>query len=244
MAFVVIVAVVSCSQGSETRSTASNTHVTASTSPGVYALADCHEFSCEGPLEPGSYRAMYFDPSIDFEITSPGWAWSYSGSLVLIADPSTPRAGPISPDGIYFLREPSIASRDCEESAEHGLGRSVDDLASALANTPGLATTEPTPVTIGGLDGVQIDLEVDPAWKRTCPFSEGLPAVPLIFRGAEIGGYHWAIVRGQWMRWYILESSDGVMIVDVEDAPNGPSREELLQISDEIVGSMEFSASS
>ena len=107
-----------------------------------------------------------------------------------------------------------------------------------------LAVTQPTPVTIGGLDGVRIDLQVDPAWERTCPFSEGLPAVPLIFRGADIGGYHWAIVRGQWMRWYILETGDGVIIVDVEDAPTGASRDELLKSTDEIVGSLEFSASS
>ena len=242
--FAIILAVVSCSRGDRTRSTASGTDVTAAPSSTVTTLAECHESSCNGPLAPGSYRATYFAPSIDFEITSPGWGWWYSGSLVLQADPSASTEGPFSPDGIYFLREPSIAARDCEESAEPGVGRSVDDLAAALAETPGLAMTGPTSVRIGGLDGVQIDLEVDPGWKQTCPFSEGLPAVPLIFRGTEIGGYHWAIVRGQSMRWYILDSADGVMIVDVEDAPEGPSREELLQISDQIVGSLEFTASS
>src|SRR5688572_28869054 len=108
MAFAVIVAVVSCSPGSDEPPALSSADVTGATSSNAHILADCHEFSCEGPLEPGGYRAMYFNPSIDFDITSPGWSWLYSGSLVLVADPSAPAAGLIGPEGIYFLRKPSI----------------------------------------------------------------------------------------------------------------------------------------
>jgi hypothetical protein len=34
----------------------------------------------------------------------------------------------------------------------------VDDLVAWLKAAPGLAVGEPTPVTVGGLDGVQLDL--------------------------------------------------------------------------------------
>lgn len=236
---------VACSQESDGSSAPSSAGLTpASSDVHILAASDCHEYSCEGPLEPGRYRATYSTPSFEFEITSPGWTWVYSGSFVMVADPTGATEGPIGPDGIYFLRKPSIASRDCGESPEPDVGRSVDDLLAALEVTPGLTLTEPMAVTIGGVDGVQIDLEVDPAWKQTCVFSEGLPAVPLIIRGTDIGGYHWAIVRGQWMRWYILDTGEDVMIVDVEDGPEGLSRDELLQSTDEILASLEFSASS
>ena len=209
----------------------------------ILAASDCPHFDCGGPLEPGQYQAAYFDPTIAFEIATPGWTWSYRGSFAMIGDEFS--AGALySSDGIYFLRDPAIASQDCDESVERGVGRSVDDLVAWLEAAPGLATSEPTPVTVGGLDGMLLDIQLDPEWKRPCFFSEELPAVPLIFRGTRIGGYHWAIVPDQLMRWYILDSDDGVIIVDIEDNPDGLSRDELLGTSADIVDSIAFSSSS
>ena len=34
---------------------------------------------CEGLLQPGEYRSTLFDPTIDFEVTTPGWTWDTSG---------------------------------------------------------------------------------------------------------------------------------------------------------------------
>jgi hypothetical protein len=91
---------------------------------------------------------------------------------------------------------------------------------------------------------MQLDIEIDPEWRRTCPFSEGLPAVPLIFNGAApLGGYHWAIVPEQSLRWFILDSEDGVIIVNLEDDPGGLSHEELMRAGGEIVESFAFSSS-
>ena len=88
---------------------------------------------------------------------------------------------------------------------------------------------------------MQLDLKFDPQWKRTCFYSDPMPVVPLIFRGSDIGGYNWAIIPDQFMRWYILESDDGVIIVDIEDGPGGASRQELLKTGTEIVDSLAFS---
>ena len=84
------------------------------------------------------------------------------------------------------------------------------------------------------------DLQLDPAWKRSCFFSEELPAVPLIFRGAELGGYHLTMLPDQSMRWYILESDDGVIVIDLDDSPDGLSHDELLRTGGEIVDSLAF----
>jgi hypothetical protein len=204
----------------------------------VLAASDCPDFSCEGPLEPGPYRATYYDPTIEFEISSPGWTWSYTGNFVI----EPPRAeGPYNSDGIYFLLDPAIASQDCTDDAERGVGRSVPDLVAWLEAAPGLAVSEPTPVKVGGLGGVQLDLELDPTWEKACPWSDGLPVVQLVFSGADIGGYTWAIAPGQSMRWYVLDSDQGVIIVDIENNPGGLSRDDLLRTSREIVDSLAFS---
>jgi hypothetical protein len=210
----------------------------------VRILDDCPELPCEGPLEPAKYRWTFSEPTIDFEITSPGWTWLYAGGgLHLIADETPPpqHEGLYVPDGIYFLHDPTIASQDCEESSEPGVGGSVRDLVGWLETAPGLSVSEATRVTVGGLDGMHLDFEIDPQWKRTCPFSQKLPAVPLIFNGAApLGGYHWAIVPEQSMRWFILDSEDGLMIVDLEDTPGGLPHDELVQTGGQVVDSLAF----
>ena len=206
------------------------------------ASADCPDLACGGPLTPGEYVADYFDPTIGFEIASPGWDWSYNGgTLSLIAD-DFHNGLLYSSDGIYFLRDPAIASQDCEEAPEPGVGRSADELAAWLEDAPGLQVSGSAPVSIGGLDGIRVDLEIDPRGSRHVPSASLCRAVPLVFRGAAVGGYHWAMVPEQSMRWYILDTEDGVIIVDIEDAPAGAPHDELLQTGEAIVESLEFSA--
>ena len=216
-----------------------------SVSTGVRILNDCPDLPCQGPLHPGDYRWEYSstpnEPTIAFTVPSSGWTWYYSGHFRIVADESPTNEGLYGSDAIYFLPKPAIANRDCQESAQQGVGQSVTDLVAWLEVAPGLAVSEPTPVTVGGLDGVQLDLQLDPAWKRPCFFSEGLPAVPLIFRGAELGGYHLTMLPDQSMRWYILESDDGVILIDIDDGPDGLSRDELLRAGGEIVDSLTFS---
>ncbi len=215
----------------------------------VRILDDCPELPCEGSLEPGEYRWTFSDPTIDFTIASPGWTWRYGGGgLELLADETPPplHQGLYVPDGIYLMHDPTIASRGCEESSEPGVGRSVSDLVAWLETAPGLVVSEPTQVTVGGFEGMQLDIEIDPDWKRTCFFSEDLPAVPLIFNGsAPLGGYYWAIVPEQSLRWFILDSEDGVVIVNLEDDPGGNlPHDEFLQTGGDIVDSFVFSSPS
>jgi hypothetical protein len=233
--------VASCSNGSEPNAP-SGTDAADPTSSSVRVLDDCPALPCQGPLEPGKYRWTFSEPTIDFEIPSSGWTWHYSGGFRIFAEEDPTIEGLDIPDGIYFLHDPTIASRDCEDSSEPGVGRSVRDLVAWLETAPGLVVSEPTQVTVGGLEGMQLDIELDPAWKRTCFFSDGLPAVPLIFSGAALGGYHWAIVPEQSMRWFILDSEDGVIIVDIADDPGGLSHDVMLRTGTEIVDSLVFSA--
>lgn len=233
--------VASCSNGSEPNAP-SGTDTADPTTSSVRILNDCPELPCQGSLEPGEYRWAFSKPTIDFEIPSPGWTWYYSGNLRIVADTSPTIEGLYVAEGVYFLPQPAIASRDCEESTDPSVGRSVKDLAAWLEAARGLAVSDPTPVSVGGLDGVRLDIELDPAWRKTCFFSEGLPAVPLIFNGAKLGGYHLAIVPDQSMRWYILDSDDGVIIVDIEDGPEGLSHDDLLEAATPIIESFAFSA--
>jgi len=214
-----------------------------SVQPEVHELAeaDCPHYDCEGPLEPGRYHATYFDPTMAFEITAPGWTWSYTGNLQMFA--SDEAAAGHDADVINFFLDPVIAAQDCTEGPEPGVERSVDDLVAWLEAAPGLATSDRTPVTIGGLDGVRVDLQVAPEWKKDCFYSDGEPVVPLIYSSAFPGGYNWAISPPVSMRWYVLGAGNRVLIVDIEDNPKGLSQDDLFRGGTEIVESFVFSPS-
>ena len=235
--------VASCSEGSESRAP-SETVEAASPSPPAHVLAeaDCPHYDCQGALEPGQYSATYFDPTLTFEIESPGWTWRYVGNFQMLATDESTEG--FDADVINFFLDPVIASQDCKDGAEPGVGRSVDDLVAWLEAAPGLETSDPTPVTVGGLDGIRLDLELDPQWDRTCFYSEGKPVVPLVYSSAFPGGYNWAIRAPMSMRWYVLDSGNRVLIVDIEDNPEGLSRSELLKSGTQIVDSMVFSSAS
>jgi hypothetical protein len=234
----------SCSAEAEPN-TPSSTGPTGSQAPQVQVLAesDCPELTCQGLLDPGEFRSTVLDPAISFEVTEPGWTWDYSaGSFRIMADPFHEELH--SPDGIYFLRDPAIASQDCEETEEPGVGRSVKNLVAWLEAAPGLRVTDPKPVTIGGLDGMMLDLRLDPGWSRPCFWSDKMPAVPLIFRGAAVGGYNWAMIPDMSLRWYVLDSADEVIVINLEDGPGGVTRDDLLTAGTEIIDSLTFSSSS
>jgi hypothetical protein len=122
--------------------------------------------------------------TLEFEVSSPPAGYGYYYNLRLIAD-GRPTEGLYSSDSINFLPDPRVARRDRVEAADRSVGHSVDDIVSWLEDAPGLVVSEPIPLDVGGRDGFQLDLEIDPAWKRSCFYSERLPAMPLITHRAE-----------------------------------------------------------
>ena len=66
--------------------------------------------------------------------------------------------------------------------------------------------------------------------------------MPLVISRVDPGGYHDTILQDMSMRWYILDSGDGVLIVEIEDGPSGLSRDDLLRSGGEIVDSLVFSS--
>jgi hypothetical protein len=66
-------------------------------------------------------------------------------------------------------------AQDCAVGIGGDGHNASSDIAAYLANTPGLVTTSPQPITIDGLSGLTFDASVAPTWTQTCGESE--PAV-------------------------------------------------------------------
>ena len=107
-------------------------------------------------LAPGSYVITYLAP-LRITVTVPaGWEkgyldWALFASPVSIAF--------MTVDNLYI--DPCAADPRLREPA---VGPTVDDLATALGDVPGLQATAPSDVTVAGFTGKQMDLTASETW--------------------------------------------------------------------------------
>jgi hypothetical protein len=106
-----------------------------------------------------------------------------------------------------------------------------------------LMASTPTPVTVGGLQGVRLDLELAP---RAESRPEGCPVQTCVsvFRGKDPAPlpswtWDWAIASGEQARVYLLTSSDGVLAIIV-DSLDGTTMPSLSHDADDILASVHF----
>ena len=91
-------------------------------------------------------------------------------------------------------------------------------------------------VSIGGINGVFMDITLDPSWAETCPFSEGKPVVPFII-GGGVSSLEHVILPGFQERLYLLEKDSGNVAIEI--GPEGASLEEYLQKVEPIISSLQ-----
>jgi hypothetical protein len=69
-----------------------------------------------------------------------------------------------------------------------------------LTSLPSVRTGVPQPITINGRTGQWVDLELDPAWTKSCPWSDGSPAAPLVYANTGVTG---AVGTGKHREFFI-----------------------------------------
>jgi hypothetical protein len=113
-----------------------------------------------------------------------------------------------------------------------------------------LITTQPEPVEVGGLQGVVIDMSLDPTWTGGCPFSGGLPLVAFLTDSTP-GGFDLTVDPGEQGRRYLLQHTAGVIAIDVgAEKPFkldpadwvGPPLQEVVAMATPILDELRFAA--
>ena len=146
-------------------------------------------------------------------------------------------SGQLDIDGIVAYRDPVIAAQDanCMKAAQPGLGHTVDDLVAYLRGHPGLVTSQPVPVTIAGMAGMQLDVSLAPTWKQTCPFN-GLPSVVyMTHEGAP--NYLWGVDGAEHQRMAFLTDDQGRGFVVGINALDAARLDEMAREAAPIVAS-------
>jgi pimeloyl-ACP methyl ester carboxylesterase len=196
--------------------------VVPSSSPARAECPNPHGGVCLGPLAAGTYHTTAFMTPITYTVPE-GWA-NYEdlpGNFLLV-----PPGGSLdgvdagTSDYIGIFLGAAVAA-ECEERAEPGVGLRPTAMAEALAAREGLVVTEPVPVEVGGLPGLMIDIDLDPAQTGGCDVPGMGRMWPLIIGNGPASLHH---VQGPtWTtRLYLLDHGITNVVIEVSDNHASP----------------------
>lgn len=222
---------------------------------GEWARANCPTAPqwCLGEMEPGRHVSINYEPFVKapdwdfdygrFAFTVPGgWATQEdSGDGYVLKQRDGPKDA-----AIYLFNDvlSHARSKGCIAKPVPGVGSSAAAIYHWIRSLPGLKISHVVEdVSVGGIRGYQIDLDVDPSSAGTCPWTDGKPTVEL-FANAQSetadGGFDWGICCDGRMRLFILdEGPDRALVVDIE-APDEAAWQALVRAAMPIVESFEF----
>ncbi|RZS64524.1 hypothetical protein EV187_2911 [Agromyces ramosus] len=208
-----------------------------SNSSGASFCPNPHGGSCLGPLTAGEYRTTTFEPQIDYTVPD-GWTnfEDLPGNFWLFQQQDSQES---ARGGSYLGIYSNIhaAAIDCREAWQDGVGITPTELVDWYQSVPGLIVSEPLPVTVGGLEGLQVDLSLEPG-VATCSF-DGNVGIPLII-GDGVSDLHHVILHDLDVRLVLLEWGDGNVTLEITNAVAQHSPEEFRSQLQPVIDSLVF----
>jgi hypothetical protein len=204
----------------------------ASTSTPAASVADWWRIGdcglCLGRLTPGNQHSAFLRPALTYTVPA-GWLNSYDqgDGYQLMEDNQANRACVESQTPTCELltlnRDMRVGAANCSGDAAPGASLTASRIATALAARPGLTVTKPVEVMVGGLHGLQIDVEVAADWATACPDRGDTPSVATFMNSHD----HWASVKGDRSRFILLDIpgagtiAAGNMLIEVYASSSG-----------------------
>jgi hypothetical protein len=195
-------------------------------------------FVLDEELDPGTYHSESF--LIPISVTVPeGWEIFEDEpgqfGLDVVAHPEPP---------VLIIRDVAASALGCVEGPAEGVDTTAAVIADTLANRDGIVASEPEPVSIGGLDGVMLDVALDPSWTQGCPFTDGEPTVSTLIGNAGASAeFFWGVMADSSQRIYLLDVDEahggGNVLVMIETCC-GVAPPERIAESTPVVESLRF----
>jgi hypothetical protein len=183
-------------------------------------------------LASGRHSTAWLKPGISYVVPA-GWSATDTVNRLGLTNG-------IGDGGVFVFSSPQALSQgvDCPTAAEPGVGHTAADLVQWIKGLPGLTVSTPKQVSIGRRQATELELRVASKWTSTCPFSNGLHAVPLFYDAtAELG---WWMAGDEILRLDILDAPGGGTVVIDIDSFDGTSYPGLLSVGDTITKSITF----
>lgn len=181
-----------------------------------------------GALLPGIYTTGRFDPRVTFTLEEqPGARWR--------ADADHPDLLSIAKEGhafLTFLRPSEVIDPETLEAVDPPA-----DYVAWLRNHPNLEAGDPTPASIGGFDGIQLDIaSITPVEGQRCGIGGDDPPCVAIAPVSE--GAPFIFAEGTAARITVLEVGGEAILVAIED--QSETYEEFLPQAEQVLESVEF----
>lgn len=198
-----------------------------------------HGGQCLGPLEPGTYRTKVFQPGLRYTVPA-GWvnAEDLPGNFWLYRE-DDPQPDGIEGGSYIGIYNDIRAPQGCEEAWAEGVGNTPAELAAWYLEHPGLATSQPREVKVGGLDGLLVDVPLTEDWKGRCPWSRGHPVVPVLI-GSGVSDVHHTSVHETSLRLLLLNWQDANITIEITSHQDQHTKQQYLDMVQPIIESLRF----
>lgn len=195
--------------------------------------------SCLGLLAAGSHHTVDFKPGFAFTMPAAGWEnLSDEGGILQLLPLDAPG------DAIAFFREPKATTAD--GSPVLSVDISVDAIGPWLAGNKDLRVGPMSQVSIGGLKGIRMEIEVAPGAAPTtrCPVASCVAFFVGIDPAAvKAWQWDWGVATSERMRLDLLSTADGGVIAIFVDSADGTTYDALVKTADTILATVKFDKS-
>ncbi len=173
-------------------------------------------------LEPGLWRA---------DIHGPCWLanssdWPNTFGLTPSTDYAT--VGPGGQEGgrsILLTTQPAALSPKtaCSGAVDNRVAHTVSAEVSSIEHTPGLISSAPTAISVGGHQGQWVDVRLNPTWKTACPGGPGPEADFLASPGSNSPPILGVVGTAMRQRVIVLDLGSGdLLAIDVSTDATAP----------------------
>lgn len=194
---------------------------------------------CLGPLRAGRHTTTAFQPRLTYTVPA-GWRneEDLPGNVLLVRD-GDEENGLLGGNFVGVYQGVRAAAQNCLEEPEPGVGSSALELTDWMRSLPGIVTSEPKAVVVGGLAGYSIDVRIDPVWTTTCPWSGDTPAVALVI-GWRVSRVHHTSFPGLSTRFIVLDWEASNVLVEITSVDDRISADAYRAEAEPITRSFSF----
>ncbi|HEY8057395.1 MAG TPA: hypothetical protein VID94_01520 [Acidimicrobiales bacterium] len=197
--------------------------------------------TCLGDLDAGAHETTTLAPTLAYLVPD-GWSnqEDLPGNFLLLPPGSTLEG--VNPETSDFLGVYSSvgAPLGCAEQADPAVASTPQAMVDWLGTQAAIEVSAPTPVTIGGLSGLQVDLAFDDA-RAEAGCTDDLGSYALAIVGTGRSSLAHGVSPGYALRLAFLTNGDAVMAVELADAPDGGSDyEDFWGTAADVVDSFRF----
>jgi hypothetical protein len=174
-------------------------------------------------LPAGTYQTRTFAPATTYTVPAGWWNLEDLPGNFLLLPPgrSLAEVDAGTSDYLGIYSGATVAAQDCTASGMPGVGLEPAAMVAALRGLPGLDTTTPREVSVGGLSGWMIDIEMAAGATGGCAVEDGRIIIPL-FIGVGPAEVEHAQSPDLRTRLYVLANGDSNIIIEISDVPTDP----------------------